>query len=637
MNHSEIVSFLWGVADLIRDTFKRGKYQDVILPLTVLRRLDCVLAPTRKRRCSKRRPSCDKEAREPRPQLRKVVGLRVLQHLALRLREAPRRRAPPRRQPPQLHRRLQPEHARGAREVRLRQHHQPSSTRRGCSSRWSSASRTSTCIPDKVDNPTMGTVFEELIRKFNEALDENPGEHFTPRDVVHLMVDLMLAGDETRDPREEGDRGTVYDPCCGSGGMLTITKEHITVGLRKNGDVLRPAINQDADIHLFGQEVNPETWAVSKSDLFMKDPTVATPTTSPFGSTLSNDRHAGQTFDYLIANPPYGKDWKRDEDAVRAEHERGVAGRFAPGLPRISDGQLLFLLHMLAHAKDAEGGRLTHRDHHERLAALHRRRRQRRERDPPLHPRERSARGPDRAAGAALLQHRHRTYVWVVTNRKAPDAQGQGAAHRRDLVLDADAQEPRRQAARDPARAASQDILGFCRLQGRRDTDRDRRTQQKKLSSANLPDHALRLPQDHRRAPAAAELPGQPGADRAPRGGERVSRSRAVEEEGRRRGEGAGGRARASRRRSASCCDAARRALQGPRRVRALSSTRAARRPASSCRRRQKGDPLRPLASATRRPPSAATRTATPSPTPNCATPRACRSRRASRRSSSAR
>ncbi len=116
--------------------------------------------------------------------------------------------------------------------------------------------------PDRIDNPTMGTIFEELLRKFNEVLNENPGEHFTPRDVVHLMVDLMLAGDENR-IRRKGSVFTVYDPCCGSGGMLLITKEHVTIGVRRNGEVLRPPINPGAEIHLFGQEVNPETWAVS--------------------------------------------------------------------------------------------------------------------------------------------------------------------------------------------------------------------------------------------------------------------------------------------------------------------------------------------------------------------------------------
>jgi type I restriction enzyme M protein len=165
----------------------------------------------------------------------------------------------------------------------------------------------------------------------------------------------MLAGDDER-IRRKGIVATVYDPCCGSGGMLMITKEHINIGFRRNGDVLRPPINPGAEIHLFGQEVNPETWAVSKSDLFMKDPTGRDADNIACGSVLSNDRHAGRHFDYLIANPPYGKDWKRDEDAVRAEHDRGPAGRFSPGLPRISDGQLLFLLHMLAHGGEPKEG-----------------------------------------------------------------------------------------------------------------------------------------------------------------------------------------------------------------------------------------------------------------------------------------
>ena len=209
--------------------------------------------------------------------------------------------------------------------------------------------------PDQIDNATMGTIFEELIRRFNEALNENPGEHFTPRDVVHLMVDLMLAGDES----SIGGKGvvrTVYDPCCGSGGMLTIAKEHVNLGRRENGNLLRGPVNPDAEIHLFGQEVNPETWAVSRSDLFIKDPTGRDADNIAFGTTLSNDAHAARSFDYLIANPPYGKDWKRDERSVRAEHDRGAMGRFGPGLPRISDGQLLFLLHMLAHIKEPDEG-----------------------------------------------------------------------------------------------------------------------------------------------------------------------------------------------------------------------------------------------------------------------------------------
>ena len=203
--------------------------------------------------------------------------------------------------------------------------------------------------PDVIDNPTMGTIFEELIRKFNEALNENPGEHFTPRDVVRLMVSLLLAGDEERFT-QKGSTLTVYDPCCGTGGMLIIAKEHIfgTPGQAGNNSV--------AQVFLFGQEVNPETYAVCKSDLFIKDPSGHDADNIAFGSTLSNDGHSSRSFDYIIANPPYGKDWRRDEDHVRAEHERGKSGRFGAGLPRISDGQLLFLQHMLSRMRSPEEG-----------------------------------------------------------------------------------------------------------------------------------------------------------------------------------------------------------------------------------------------------------------------------------------
>ncbi len=354
MNHSEIVSFLWGVADLIRDTFKRGKYQDVILPLTVLRRLDCVLAPTKEKVLKRQGELKSKRLEDLDPQLRKASGFAFYNtsrydfekllgdapHLAANLRNYIAGFSP------------------NMREVLEKFDFDNTISKleeAGLLFQVLERFKNVDLHPDKIDNPTMGTIFEELIRKFNEALNENPGEHFTPRDVVHLMVDLMLAGDEER-IRRKGIVGTVYDPCCGSGGMLTITKDHITVGLRKNGDVIRPPINKGAEIHLFGQEVNPETWAVSKSDLFMKDPTGRDADNIAFGTALSNDRHAGRHFNYLIANPPYGKDWKRDEEAVRAEHSRGAAGRFLPGLPRISDGQLLFLLHMLAHATDPKEG-----------------------------------------------------------------------------------------------------------------------------------------------------------------------------------------------------------------------------------------------------------------------------------------
>jgi type I restriction enzyme M protein len=302
MNHSEIVSFLWGVADLIRDTFKRGKYQDVILPLTVLRRLDCVLSGTKEKVLKRQAELKGKGLQDLEAQLRRASGfafyntsrydfdkiLADAPHAAQNLRNYIAGFSP------------------NMREVL---------DRFGFDTTISKLAEDGLLFlvlerfkrvdlhPDKVDNATMGTIFEELIRKFNEALNENPGEHFTPRDVVHLMVDLMLAGDE-RNIRTGGVVRTVYDPCCGSGGMLLITKDHITVGVRKNGKVIRPPINPGADIHLFGQEVNPETWAVSKSDLFIKDPTGRDADNITYGSTLSSDKLSGKSFDYLIANPP---------------------------------------------------------------------------------------------------------------------------------------------------------------------------------------------------------------------------------------------------------------------------------------------------------------------------------------------
>jgi type I restriction enzyme M protein len=355
MNHGEIVSFLWGVADLIRDTFRRGKYQDVILPLTVLRRLDCVLAATKDKVLARQAALRDRGLENLDEQLRITAGFAFyntsLYDFDKLVGDAPNIAANLRNYIAGF--------SENMRQVIERFDFDSTISRldeAGLLFKVLERFKNVDLHPDKVDNPTMGTIFEELIRRFNEALNENPGEHFTPRDVVHLMVDLMLAGDEDH-IRRYGAVHSIYDPCCGSGGMLMIAKEHVTTGWWRNSEILRRPINPDANIHLFGQEVNPETWAVSKSDFFMKDPTGRDADSIAFGSTLSHDRHPGRPFDYLIANPPYGKDWKRDEAAVRVEHERGAAGRFGSGLPRISDGQLLFLLHMLAHTKDpAEGG-----------------------------------------------------------------------------------------------------------------------------------------------------------------------------------------------------------------------------------------------------------------------------------------
>lgn len=354
MQYNKVVNFIWGVANLIRDTFKRGKYQDVILPFTVLRRLDCVLAYTKDRVIKREAELRDRGLEERHEQLCLVSGYAFYNISRYDFRRL------------------------------LADSHNISSNLRNYISGFSYNMRdvlekfdfdntidkldeagllfrvldrfcNIDLHPDSIDNATMGTIFEELIRKFNEALNENPGEHFTPRDVVHLMVDLMLSGDDKR-IAGPGVVRTIYDPCCGSGGMLLIAKEHIKTGRSESEFLSGKSVNPNAEIHLFGQEVNPEIWAISKSDLYMKDPTGRDAENIAYGSVLSADGH-NRNFDYLIANPPYGKDWKRDEQMVRAEHGLGQAGRFGPGLPRISDGQMLFLLHMLAHMKDqSEGG-----------------------------------------------------------------------------------------------------------------------------------------------------------------------------------------------------------------------------------------------------------------------------------------
>ena len=339
--HSERISFIWGVADLIRDSFKRGKYQDVILPFTVLRRIDAVLAPTKPEVLEAYDRLKDRLDNLHDP-LTRISGYDFYNTSPYDLE------------------RLAADHAGLAANLRSYINGFSENMREvlekfdfdNTISRLDEANllyqvvqvfRNVDLHPNRVSNLDMGYIFEDLIRRFNEALNENPGEHFTPREVVRLMVNLMVAAD--RDFLDDPSIiRTIYDPCCGSGGMLTEAKDRIT------------EINPTAEVYLYGQEVNPETWAVCKSDMFIKSPKSKDADRIAFGSTLSEDGHSGRRFDYILANPPYGKDWKRDQNAVKAEAERGHSGRFGAGTPRISDGQLLFLQHMLAKMKPVEQG-----------------------------------------------------------------------------------------------------------------------------------------------------------------------------------------------------------------------------------------------------------------------------------------
>lgn len=200
--------------------------------------------------------------------------------------------------------------------------------------------------PDHVDNHEMGYIFEELIRKFSEQYNETAGEHFTPREVIRLMVELIFSEDDEVLHVPHKIR-KVYDPACGTGGMLTVAKDYI----------IDPKRNPEANVLLYGQELNPSAYAVAKSDILLKG---EDPDNIVFGNSFSDDGYRGQTFNIMLSNPPFGVSWKKVEWIIKQEHERqGMNGRFGAGLPRINDGALLFLQHILSKMDEEEGSRIA--------------------------------------------------------------------------------------------------------------------------------------------------------------------------------------------------------------------------------------------------------------------------------------
>ena len=195
--------------------------------------------------------------------------------------------------------------------------------------------------PDKVSNIEMGYLFEDLIRKFSEISNETAGEHFTPREVIRLIVDLLLIND-VEALTGTGIIRTVYDPACGTGGMLALTEEAMV------------AHNEKIRVELYGQELNGESFGICKSDMLV---TGHNPEQIAYGNTLTEDAHKDKKFHYMLSNPPYGVDWKKYKDPIIEEaKELGADGRFGAGLPRVSDGQLLFLQHMISKMRDDEAG-----------------------------------------------------------------------------------------------------------------------------------------------------------------------------------------------------------------------------------------------------------------------------------------
>lgn len=344
-NFREVANFIMSIADLLRDYYKRSKYADVILPFTVLRRLDCVLAPTKEEVLKKYNEYKDR-LDDPSSLLKRASGYNFFNTSKYDFEKL--------LDDPNNIKQNLIDYINGfspnVRDIidnfKLREqinYLDEKDLLYMVVQRFVEKDKID-LHPDALSNHDMGYVFEELIRQFNEQSNENPGEHFTPREIIRLMVNVLMAKDK-EELSKKGKIVTVYDPACGTGGMLTIAKEHIIKD-----------INPDATVELFGQEVNPETFAVCKSDMLIKGENADN--IKP-DSSFAKDGLKGQTFDYVLSNPPYGKEWKQDEGVIRDEHERGFAGRFGAGLPRISDGQLLFIQHMLSKMHSDNNGEVT--------------------------------------------------------------------------------------------------------------------------------------------------------------------------------------------------------------------------------------------------------------------------------------
>jgi len=324
-----MASDIWGVADLLRGDYKRHEYGQVILPFTVLRRLDAVMAQTRE---AVRARDAALNIQNKQTLLERTAGLPFynvskqdfgtiasdatnVTIVAKNLRD----------------------YANGfsanVREILARFDFDNQVTK------LTEAKLIHQVIGrfkdmrdlEKLSSHDMGYVFEHLIRKFAEDSNETAGEHFTPREVIELMVNLLIAPDDGT-LTDAAPVINILDPACGTGGMLTTADDHIK------------AINPGAEVYLFGQELNPESWAVCESEMLLRNQRG----TVELGNSFSDDRFGGRRFDYLLANPPFGVEWKKVKDAVEAEFDRGHAGRFGAGLPRINDGSFLFLQHMIS-------------------------------------------------------------------------------------------------------------------------------------------------------------------------------------------------------------------------------------------------------------------------------------------------
>jgi type I restriction enzyme M protein len=340
MNHQALSSFIWSVADLLRGDYKQSEYGKVILPFTVLRRLDCVLEATKPAVLAEFEAKF-KAGLNPDPFLLRKSGQSFYNISPLDLGKLLGDQDHIRENLYAYIQGFSP----AARDIFERFEFFTQVERLAKAGLLYLVTEKFANIdlhPDVVDNAQMGLVFEELIRKFAEISNETAGEHFTPREVIRLMVNLLFIEDDDVLTSGNAVVRTLYDPTAGTGGMLSVAGEYL---LEHN-----PA----ARLTLFGQELNDESYAICKADMLIKGQDVAN---IVVGNTLSDDGHSGRKFDYMLSNPPFGVEWKKVEKEVRKEYEqKGFDGRFGPGLPRVSDGSMLFLLHLISKMRPAVDG-----------------------------------------------------------------------------------------------------------------------------------------------------------------------------------------------------------------------------------------------------------------------------------------
>jgi type I restriction enzyme M protein len=336
----EKVSFIWSVADLLRGPYRPNQYKDVMLPMTILRRLDCVLEPTKEKVLEAYEQFRGKGPGVLDKKLERVAGVPFWNASRFTFEKL---KGDPDNIAANLTNYIKGFSSR-AREII--EHF-------GFEEHIAKLDKTNRLYllvlkfceidlhPDRVSNHEMGYIFEELIRRFNEASNEEAGDHFTPREVIRLMVDILFLPD-TDILTTKGIIRTLYDPACGTGGMLSVAESYVR------------ELNPDARLEVFGQDYNAQAYAICGSDMLIKGHNIDH---IAFGDSFTEDRFSDKKFDYMLANPPFGVKWEAEAEFIKREHEeQGYGGRFGAGVPRINDGSLLFLQHMISKMKDPKEG-----------------------------------------------------------------------------------------------------------------------------------------------------------------------------------------------------------------------------------------------------------------------------------------